>query len=284
MRKTTMTLKNIHQASSRSQGRPFFLQSFLPKPIVLVLSGALLISACANSPKSPSGAVAARERLTQLQNDPELAGRASIAIDNADKAVRAAEKPVKDKALSNHLVHLATTEVEVAWAQATTRKLEEDRKKIAERRDLERLESRTREVESLRRELAELNAKKTDRGMVVTLGDMLFETGKSQLKGNAFANLSRLSTFLTNNPDRTLTIEGHTDNVGSETSNEALSQRRADAVRQYLIQQGISPQRLTAYGKGENFPVASNDTPSGRALNRRVEVIIADPAPTAGTR
>lgn len=268
-----MKLKNTQEIN---------LRSFLPKPIVMVLSGALILTACASSPKSPSGAVAARDRLTQLQNNPELAGRASIAIENADKAVRAAEKPVKDKALTNHLVHLATTEVEVAWAQATTRKLEADRKNIAERRDQERLESRDRELETLRREVAELNAKKTDRGLVVTLGDMLFETGKSQLKGNAFANLGRLSAFLTNNPDRSLTIEGHTDNVGSESSNEALSQRRAEAVRQYLVQQGISPGRLTAYGKGENFPVASNSTPSGRALNRRVEVIIANPAPTAG--
>lgn len=263
----------------------------LSKPLIMALGSALILAACANSPKSPSGAVAARERLVQLQNDPALASRVSVAIREADDAVTAAEVPMKDKVKSDHLVFVATREVDVAWAQAKTRQLEDQRAGLSERRDSERLESRTREAdraidaaaqaradaEAARREIDELNAKETERGLVVTLGDMLFETGNAQLTGNAFANLGKLSNFLNKYPERTLVVEGHTDSVGSESSNQSLSQRRADSVRQYLLQQGVAANRLTAVGQGENSPVASNDSTSGRALNRRVEVIIANP-------
>lgn len=272
-----------------------FKSRFL-KPIVMVVSSALLLTACANSPKSPSGAVAARERLTELQNDPALASKVTVAIRTADTAVSAAEVPHKDKALSDHLVFIATHEVDVAWAQAKTRHLEDQRSNLAEQRTNARLNARTQEAdrahqaaskaredsEALRREIAELNAKETERGLVVTLGDMLFETGNAQLKGNAVENLSKLSTFLNNNPDRTLVIEGHTDSVGSDASNQSLSQRRAESVRSHLLSQGIAANRLSAVGKGEHSPVASNDSVSGRALNRRVEVIIANP--TGSTR
>lgn len=272
--------------------RKLSLTSFFSKPFALVLVSTLVFAGCATSSKGPAGAIAARERLTELQSNPELASRVSVAIRSAEAAVSAAEKSHKDKAVSDHLVFLAHAEVESAWAQAQTRYLEDQRSTLAEQRDSERLEYRTREAdlarqeaerarqeaEALRREMAELNAKSTDRGMVVTLGDVLFETGKSQLKGSAFASLGKLSGFLQKYPDRSLTIEGHTDSVGSEDSNMALSQRRADAVRNYLLQQGIAANRLTAYGKGENYPVASNDSASGRAMNRRVEVIISNPA------
>lgn len=105
---------------------------------------------------------------------------------------------------------------------------------------------------------------------------MLFETGKSQIKGSAAENLYKLTSFLKSYPDRSLLIEGHTDNVGSPENNMLLSQRRADAVRVHLLEQGINTNRLSATGKGENYPVATNESISGRALNRRVEVIIAD--------
>lgn len=262
------------------------------KPLLIAFTSLLLLGGCASAPKTPDGAIAARERLTQLQNNPSLASRASIAIRTADDAVSEAEIPRKDKSLSDHLVFIAEREVDVAWAQAQTRQLEDQRQGLSDEHANERLASRTREADQahndaqnaredsddLRRQIAELNAKETERGLVVTLGDMLFETGKSQLKGNAAENLAKLSSFLKAYPDRTLMIEGHTDNVGSEESNLSLSQRRAESVRTYLLEQGISNNRLGAYGKGESSPVASNDSVSGRALNRRVEVIIANPS------
>lgn len=274
----------------------------LRTPILIAFTSLLILGGCASAPKTPEGAVAARDKLTQLQNDPTLASKVSVAIRTADTAVKEAEIPRKDKALSDHLVFVAAREVDVAWAQAKTRHLEDQRAGLTEQRNTERLDSRTREADqaqnaaeqarldadmaredsdALRRQIAELNAKETERGLVVTLGDMLFETGNSQLKGSAAENLAKLSSFLKAYPDRTLMIEGHTDNVGSEDSNLSLSQRRAESVRTYLLEQGISNNRLGAYGKGENSPVASNDSVSGRALNRRVEVIIANPSTIA---
>jgi outer membrane protein OmpA-like peptidoglycan-associated protein len=110
------------------------------------------------------------------------------------------------------------------------------------------------------------------------LGDVLFETGRAELKGGAAANLGKLAAFLSQYPERSVIIEGHTDSVGSESYNQGLSERRADSVKAYLLSQGIAATRLTAVGKGEAVPVASNDTNTGRQMNRRVEVIIANPA------
>jgi outer membrane protein OmpA-like peptidoglycan-associated protein len=257
----------------------------LRTPLLIALTSVLMLGGCTSAPKSPEGAMAARERLTQLQNSPSLASRATIAIRTAESAVSDAEIPRKDKALSDHLVFVAQREVDVAWAQAQTRQLEDQRQGLSEAAANERLASRTREADQahqdsdeLRRQIAELNAKETERGLIVTLGDVLFETGKSQLKSSAADNLTKLSSFLKAYPERTLLIEGHTDNVGTEESNFTLSQLRAEAVLSYLLAQGISHNRLAAYGKGESAPVASNDSVSGRALNRRVEVVIANPS------
>lgn len=132
------------------------------------------------------------------------------------------------------------------------------------------------ETEQLQREIDELNARVTDRGLVVTLGDVLFETGVSELRGGTTDSLDRLAAFLTRYDTRTVLIEGHTDSVGNEGSNLSLSQRRADSVQDYLLNQGISASRLTATGRGQSSPIASNDSATGRQQNRRVEVIISN--------
>jgi outer membrane protein OmpA-like peptidoglycan-associated protein len=128
----------------------------------------------------------------------------------------------------------------------------------------------------LQRQLAEMQAKPTDRGLVLTLGDTLFATGKSELKSGATANLDRLSAFLNEYPERTAAIEGFTDSMGSEEMNQALSQRRADSVKGYLVDRGVNTDRLRSSGRGENAPVADNDSAAGRQQNRRVEVVIAE--------
>lgn len=131
-------------------------------------------------------------------------------------------------------------------------------------------------TEELQRQIAELNAKATARGLVVTLGDVLFSTDKSDLKAGGAENLDKLVAFLIQYDDRTLVIEGHTDNVGDNDYNLALSQRRADSVKDYLVSHGVSHDRLSAYGKGEGSPIAGNESSAGRQLNRRVEVIISN--------
>lgn len=135
-----------------------------------------------------------------------------------------------------------------------------------------------RQAEEYQRRIDALEAKATDRGLVLTLGDVLFATGSAELVGGANSNLDKLVGFLNQYPDRRVQIEGHTDNVGSAEYNKGLSRRRADSVRYYLTRQGVASQRLSASGMGLDHPVANNDTATGRQQNRRVEIIIENPA------
>ncbi|ULQ48013.1 OmpA family protein [Flagellatimonas centrodinii] len=277
---------------------------------------ALGMTACAAALTKPEGADLAREKLTRLQADPKLASRAPVAIKDAETAVVAAEVPRKADEEARHLVIMADRKVDIAVARAQSRLAEDERDALSKQREGARLEARTREADSarddaatarsqadiarseaiaarvdtaaalseaaaLQAQMAALNAKETDRGMVVTLGDVLFATGQSDLKGGAASNLGKLSAFLNTYTDRTVLIEGHTDSVGAAVFNLALSQRRADAVKSFLMAQGVDANRLMAAGMGEGVPVASNDNATGRQQNRRVEVIISNTVASA---
>ncbi len=122
-------------------------------------------------------------------------------------------------------------------------------------------------------ELKALQAKNTDRGMVLTLGDVLFDTGQSTLKAGARQNIERVASFLQNYPERTLTIEGHTDNTGDADFNYDLSVERAFSVRSALMAHGIDVSRIQAKGFGEDVPIASNSDHAGRQKNRRVDLV-----------
>jgi outer membrane protein OmpA-like peptidoglycan-associated protein len=108
--------------------------------------------------------------------------------------------------------------------------------------------------------------------MVAFPGDVLFDTGSSALSPGAFSRLDQLADTLNRYPDTDVIVKGHTDAEGSETSNQALSEQRADSVRRYLIGKGVSPSRITAIGFGESMPLVSNTTMAGRQQNRRVEI------------
>jgi len=136
-------------------------------------------------------------------------------------------------------------------------------------------------VAELNLQIEALQARPTDRGLVLTLGDALFSSGRAELQPGAGAHLQKLVAFLNRYPDRTVVIEGYTDSIGSDDYNLGLSERRAGAVRSYLIDQGISSTRLASTGKGASGPVAGNDTAAGRQQNRRVEVIISNPVVAA---
>lgn len=271
----------------------------------------LVITSCAIAPASPQGAAQVRSKLTALQTDPNLADRARVEIREAEAAVRIAEQPLPeaDAALARHRIYIADRKVAIAEARATTRYAEDQRAELGEERDEARLEARTREVgkaraeatrarsaaeaaqsseqegaavaarqaEEYQRQIDSLQAEITDRGVVLTLGDVLFATGSAELQGNARRDLDKLVNFLNQYLERRVQIEGHTDNVGSSEYNQGLSRRRADSVRYYLEQQGIAPQRLSAAGIGMDRPVANNDTATGRQQNRRVEIIIENP-------
>jgi len=130
------------------------------------------------------------------------------------------------------------------------------------------------ESDQLMKELASLKAQQTERGIVLTIGDVLFATGKADLSANADKSVAKLAEFLKKNPNRNVLIEGHTDSVGKDDSNLALSQKRADSVKAKLVADGIEAGRITTVGYGKKFPVASNDTKAGKAQNRRVDVVI----------
>jgi outer membrane protein OmpA-like peptidoglycan-associated protein len=287
--------------------------------LIATTVASVLLAACAAAPVKPDGAAEARNKLTQLQADPNLASRAPLAMKEADSAVRVAEQPQADKELAAYRVYLADRKVEIARAQAETSLAEDQRAALSAQRERARLNARTREADAahlaaasserqadaanlaaasserqadaanlaaasseqqateLQRQIDVLQARPTDRGLVLTLGDVLFETGRSGLKMGATGNLNKLVVFLNRYPDRTALIEGYTDSVGSEDYNQGLSERRADSVKSYLVGEGIGTTRLSASGKGERDPVASNDSAAGRQQNRRVEVIISNP-------
>lgn len=275
-----------------------------------VAASSLMLAACSSNPASPMGATEARAKLSALQNDPNLGTQARVEMREADAAVKVAEKPLskskEDEALGKYRVSLADYKVEIAKAKATTRYAEEQRTHLGEQRSASRLAARTREADKarddatkarasqaeastqaasnaadLQRQIDELQAKKTERGLVLTLGDVLFTTSSAQLQGNANNSLDKLVNFLNQYPERTVQIEGHTDSMGSAEYNQGLSQNRAESVQQYLLKKGIGSERLKARGIGENQPLADNNTALGRQQNRRVEIIIDQPNETA---
>jgi outer membrane protein OmpA-like peptidoglycan-associated protein len=159
---------------------------------------------------------------------------------------------------------------ERARAEQTAAELERARQELA-RRDA----ANQQRIATMQAELAKLAETRTsDRGFIVTLPGLFFATGQSSLQAGARNALARIADQLRNNPDVRIAIEGHTDSVGSEQLNQTLSERRANAVRDYLVSRGLPAERMTTIGLGQNAPVASNDTAAGRQQNRRVELII----------
>lgn len=268
--------------------------------IALVLSSVLL-SACAVSPTSPDGSEAVRARLTALQQDPDMVAHARVALREAEAAVQLAEQPLdSDQAeLADYRIYMAARRLDIARAKAEAGLLEAQREQLGEQRDAARLAARTREADraqaaaesarssqaeaaalsaseaaEMQRQIDQLEAEATDRGLVLTLGDVLFATGSAEIQGQTNPNLEKLVDFLKQYQDRQVLIEGHTDNVGSASFNQTLSRQRAESVKQYLTGRGIDSGRLSVSGFGFERPIASNDNATGRQQNRRVEVII----------
>jgi OmpA-OmpF porin, OOP family len=213
-----------------------------------------------------------RERLSSEKEEILLDAR-EFEITHIRKEAEQAKKEAEAKTLESER---SKGEAEALALQA------EKARKVAEAKALEAEKSRLQTEQAIEqrkhieREIAELKAKQTDRGIVLTLGDILFESGKANLMPGAIMTIDKLAEFLKKYPNRTVLIEGHTDSVGTETYNLGLSQRRAEALRTATISKGISSQRITTKGYGKRYPVASNATQAGRQQNRRVEIIILD--------
>ncbi len=169
---------------------------------------------------------------------------------------------------------LLRTKVQMELRESEARKLAAQSAELEQKVRLreEQLQQQLAELE----ELKAMQAKDSDRGMVLTLGDVLFDTNEATLKPDATNNLMRVADFLRKYPDRTVVIEGHTDNTGDSQYNMDLSSRRAMAVKNMLASQGVDSNRVTARGLGEHSPVASNANSAGRQLNRRVDLIFTE--------
>lgn len=157
------------------------------------------------------------------------------------------------------------------------REEEAQRREAAARREAEQA---AREKAELRARLLEqfnavLETRDTERGLVVNMGDVLFDTGRFTLRQVAQVKLARLAGIVLSYPGLRLESEGHTDNVGGEAFNQKLSEQRANSVREFLISQGIAADRITSIGKAFSMPVADNKTAAGRQRNRRVELIVS---------
>lgn len=138
-----------------------------------------------------------------------------------------------------------------------------------------RMEQREARMRDLEVQLIALHARKTERGMVVTLSDTLFDTGKATLGVEARRNMGKLADFFMRNPMRRATVEGYTDSVGTIHANQMLSEQRAQAVVDALVALGVPTDRLSTRAFGMAEPVATNDTAAGRQMNRRVEIVFA---------
>lgn len=132
------------------------------------------------------------------------------------------------------------------------------------------------QAQTLRRQLENLQLRQTESGVVVTLGDVLFESGQAELKEDAHTSLVEVVDLLQSEPAKKIRIEGHTDAVGEADTNLKLSEKRAGSVKSALVALGVDATRITSAGMGEDFPIASNDSEEGRKKNRRVDVILLD--------
>lgn len=159
-----------------------------------------------------------------------------------------------------------------ARATAAAEQQAEQQRAAAAQAEKEKQELRARLLDQFNRVLPTTD---TPRGLVVNMGDVLFDTGKADLRSGAREALAKLSGIVLNYPSLQLTIEGHTDSTGSDEFNQALSEKRADGVRDYLVAQGLSADKIAAKGMGKLNPVADNSTAAGRQKNRRVEIIVS---------
>lgn len=271
----------------------FRVKTLLPRTLratTVAAAVALAVAACATVPQSNPNLERARVAVTSAQTNPQVAGEAKVDLTTAQEALAQGDallkagKPVEDV---NHQAYIAER---FALAAQKGADLETSRKSIADannRRNAVLLTAREDEAaranqlaqtksQELAVALADLRASKTDRGLVVTLGDVLFETGQADLRSGSRQTLDRLTTFLRAYPNRNVQIDGYTDSVGGDGYNQSLSERRADSVRDALTGRGIANDRILTKGLGKTSPVGDNATAAGRQQNRRVEVLILD--------
>ncbi len=258
----------------------------------IVLMTVAMVSGCGSTPQN-SSLTEAHRNYNNAQTNPQVTNMAALELKEAGNFLEKANAALKNRendATVNHLAYMANQQVAIARETARGKAAELAVTNAGGKRDQILLEARTAEADESKRQsasdqmliaeqarqLRELNAIKTERGLVITLSDVLFHTNMAQLEPNGMRTVQKLADFLRQYPQRRVLIEGHTDSTGSHDYNQELSDRRAHSVRMALIDSGVSSDRIASHGYGEAYPVASNNTAASRQLNRRVEIILSD--------
>jgi outer membrane protein OmpA-like peptidoglycan-associated protein len=265
---------------------------------------ALALCACASAPRPNAALENAHAAVSAAEANPNVIKYAALDLDAAKKDLAIADDAAlhhKDAAIAQP-AYMATQNARLAEAHAAAKaddarvaagQAERDQIMLAARnREIQNAQmatnaaigqrdQATEEAARLKAEVDQLKATPTPRGLVLTLGDVLFDTGKAELNPGAGRKLDQLAQFLSEHKERRVEIDGFTDSVGTDSYNEELSRRRADAVKSALLTRGIDPSRITTEGYGKAFPVANNSDSGGRQLNRRVEVVIGGDNGTA---
>lgn len=276
------------------------------KLFICLVFGTLLIG-CGGPPEENPLLQEAQNTYQKAEKDSLIVMNAPVALKEAEEALQKSEQLWEEKAdeeLVSHHAYISKQKVAIARetaklnaAQDEVKRAETERQKVliearkaeaeaAERRAEEALSQAKKErreaeqarkrAEELAKRVDQLEAQQTERGLVLTLGDVLFDFDKATLKPGGERAVNNLYQFLKEYPERRVMIEGFTDNVGPADYNKELSKRRANSVRKALMDKGIRSMRIQIRGYGEQYPVASNNTEAGRQQNRRVEVIISE--------
>jgi outer membrane protein OmpA-like peptidoglycan-associated protein len=283
----------------------FIMKNTYLTPVVLAV--AALLAACGTTPRTTSLLEQTRVEYRVAQASPNVTVYAPQEMKLASDAMAKTEAVAADRGSNEEvdkLAYLARQQIALTQEITKRRMAEADVANASKQRNQLLLDQRTNEANAaqirantanqatlmaqndaanaqlrntqLEAQLADLAAKKTERGMVITMGDVLFSTDQARLTVTGIATAQKLATFLQNNPQRNVLVEGFTDSTGAADHNQALSERRASAVQAALQQMGIASERVAMRGYGESFPVAANDTALNRQLNRRVEIVLSD--------
>lgn len=286
--------------------RPSRRSAYSPASLLAVICTVGLLGACA-SPSPNARLTAAHAAYEQARNNTARAELSAGELDRANAALQRADgawKEKEDKVEVDHLAYLAQRQVDLAVAAGQRKETERAIEQVASERDAIQLEASRRQTDSaqasattaqmqataaqtqaaqekqradaLAERLRALQAKETERGLVVTFSDVLFDVGQATLKPGAVARIDQLAVVMKEYPERNVLIEGFTDSTGSMATNQRLSERRAMSVRQELVARGIDARRIVARGHADKYPVAENSTASGRQQNRRVEAVLSD--------